>query len=64
MSTLYYICLVLLVVGVLLLLAAAVQEFGGIAIFSDAPWLTGVALSAIGGVMVRELRKKRREDEA
>ncbi|MEM8558577.1 MAG: hypothetical protein AAGG50_12210 [Bacteroidota bacterium] len=55
---LYYLCLGLLVVGVGLLVAAAVQDLAGVAIFDDPPWITGVALATIGGLMAAGLRQK------
>jgi len=55
---LYYLCLVLLVVGVGLLIAAAAQEFGGVAILDDPPWIVGVALATIGGLMSAGYRWK------
>ena len=57
---LYYLCLALLVVGIGLLLAAAAQDLGGVAIFDDPPWITGVALATIGGLMVAGFKQKER----
>ena len=58
---LYYLSLLLLVVGVVLLVAAAVQDFGGVALFDDSPWIVGVALTTIGGLMVAGYKQKQEE---
>ena len=60
--TLYYLSISLFVVGVGLLVAAFLQAFTSIAIFDDAPWLVGVALATIGGLMASGYRQKSRSN--
>jgi len=55
----YYLSLLLLVVGIVLLVAAVVQDFGDVAIFDEPPWMVGVGLATIGGLTKRESYRTR-----
>ena len=58
--SLYYLCLLLFVIGIGLLTAAAGHEVGGVEIFDDPPWILGVALTTIGGLIDAAYRQKQR----
>ena len=52
-------CPVLLAVGLGLLVAAAAQDVAGVEVFDDPPWVVGVALATIGGLMTAAFRRRR-----
>lgn len=49
----------LLAVGIALLVAGAVQAFGGVRIFADPPWTVGGGLATIAGMLVGASRPRR-----
>lgn len=51
------ICWLVLASGIFLLAAALVQSLDILRPFSDEPWILGVALTAIGGLLLGTRRK-------
>lgn len=50
-------CWIVLASGVVLLIAALLQSLGVLRTFSEPPWMLGIALTAIGALLLGTRRK-------